>query len=283
LHKQPVLTTIFLISMRPILRFSVTALVLVNLVCVVCACTDHISTPLSPLRQRLKTVVTDGLLIDGKITPLYLTTFEYDTQNRQAGYSNLNYSRPGFSSHGTILYDAQGQYQRIDEENKDNLSVTTMTTLFTYQPDGQGGKLIRASSYFGSQPTVGQPFNQQIIYQMDANNHLIRSDFFQYPGAVPNSYVYTYTGENITQAEAIGQGRIITYTYDDKPNPFYRIVGFIIQGTSLEGAPGRFSHNNLVSSTINGGAGGGGTDGLEYNAQGLLSRIQVSSLTYESY
>lgn len=258
--------------MKTILRISVTALVLVTLFS---ACTDHLSRPLSPQRLRLKTIIEDGI-----IKQMFSTTFEYDAQNRQTGYTHVTYY-PGAeqTSHASITYDAQGQYQRIDQEirNGTGALVANTTSLFTYRPDGQGGKFMTVNLYDRAQSTVSPDFTQQITYQFDANNRLVRSDFIQYSGATPLTYLYTYTGDNITQSELIDPNIITTNTFDDKPNPLY---GLISQSIGLD-MSNQFSRNNILERKTN--EGGGGTNGAEYNAQGLLSKLNLNNFFYESY
>ncbi len=246
--------------MSRIIRIQLTALLLIN---TLWGCTDHSSRPLTPLRLRLKT--TTSANFDGTTTQ---NSFTYDAQNRLIAYSEGNDTR------GTITYNAQNQYQRIDFVR----GSATYRTDFTYQTFAGGSRSVTA--------VTNQVFQNGVTgladtrtYSFDANNRLTRSSYAP-AGSTPigeTISIYTYTGENITQVQANAIRTVATYLYefDDKPNPFYGLVGAGIDEVR------RYSRNNLVKYTPVPSA--SYIYSYEYNAQGLPTKIDNVTLTYESY
>lgn len=234
------------------IRTCFTALLLISLIW---GCTDHLSRPTSPQRLRLKTVTSTNT--DGTTTQ---TTFEYDVQNRLVAYNDYTGLR------NTITYDAQNQYQQIDN--------SVSRTYFTYQ-SSQNGMLVTAKRYVLD---VGERLVETYTYGFDAGNRLTNSTYVQGTVANPNlvtqsETTYAYTGDNITTVtvKALRNTRIDTYQYDDKPNPFYGLIGPGVDELR------RFSRNNATQLGIQ------PTIVYEYNAQGLPTRIGDQTLTYESY
>ena len=242
------------------IRICLTALLLTSLFW---SCTDHLSRPASPQRLRLKTTTST---FDGTTTQ---TSFEYDAQNRQVAYSQGDVR-------GTITYDAQGQYQQIDETRPNGVT----RTRFTYQSSAQGREVT--AIVYGVTPVNGRELESLIetrTYNFDANNQLTRSSYTagELIGASTTFTTYSYTGTNVTTVEAGSNRTVYTYLYefDDKLNPYYGLIGPGIDEVR------RFSRNNPIKYTPVPSA--GNTYSYEYNVQGLPTRIDNTTLTYESY
>jgi hypothetical protein len=224
------------------------------------ACSDHRLRPLSPLRQRIKTI---------ERVNVSTTTYTYDESNRVASYIS------SYGTRGLFYYDEQSRYSRYD-----------MITIAKGEDKGRRYRFVYNTADLGF--TVGD-------YDFDgARETRFQNNYFGVDGnkkvtsfsvEVNNPYeaqTYQYTGDNLTSGTFfLGRTRANrTFEFDDKPNPYY---GLITPDDALYLA---YSRNNVVKVT---------EDGVvidyvyQYNEQGLPVQVSrkdgsvLTRFTYESY
>lgn len=228
----------------------------VLLLSVLGGCVEQQTQAPVPKRYRLKTMTV--LNSDSTTTR---TTFEYDGQNRLAAYSQDNGMR------GTITYDEQNRYQRLDDG--------TTRTYFTYQSYAEG-RSVTAETYVIDRDGQELPTETK-RYNFDADNRLSASVYWQGSASDSNPLTqsetsYAYTGDNITRIEtkALRFKDIYVHQFDDKVNPFFGLIGPDIDEVR------QFSRNNLTQRNNY-------SITYEYNAQRLPIRANDTVFTYEAY
>lgn len=227
--------------MRTSYLLKLASLLLMSLV--VWACTDHETDPPNADHFRLKTT---NVVVRGGAPSL--TEYGYDAQNR------LILSRRANGPSRSFSYDAQNRYQSSEYTppsgavSPDNV---VQRTRFMYES---------ASKNFVAETYVVQNGIETLFlrsyYTVDANNDVTQIRKTDPQGNLVRLYRYEYTGHNITteivgEEGKVGPGRgalFYFYTYDDKPNPYYGLVGPNNDLTEADNNAGvrRFSQNNVT-------------------------------------
>ena len=164
--------------------------------------------------------------------------------------NKLQNSTTRFESRGAVSqtttqfkYDSQGRLTTTEEMSTPSGSSRRVT--FGY--DATGNLTSAKTESFSPFSSVPVSITQQTFsYGSGKYPTKVTSD----SGAI----TYTYTNENITQATSLST--VESFTYDDKPNPYYGLVGIGI-------GPSIFSKNNVISA--------GKT--YSYDTNGLLTLI----------
>lgn len=229
-------------------------------------CDDHRLPPPSS-RFRLKTASTFST--NNQISR---TDFNYDQLNRQASFTREDGSR------GIFLYDEQSRYKQLDEFSP----TDTTRTYFTYDSTSNDfiAKTVRYNSTTGQEDVITIPY-----YTIDVNKRLVNIKAVSGYGSPYETYDFSYTGDNITREGVLWAPRRyyeVTFYYDDKPNPFYGLIGPNISGIQ------RFSRNNLTKFTTTISPYSVSYQ-YEYNSQGLPTKVTnlytktQTTFTYEAY
>lgn len=264
-----------------------TWLVSAGIILSVFACTDHRQSNPSPARLRLKTVTTGASA----------KTYSYDSQNRLTTISRSD------GSLGLFVYgDPEMKY--VDREEDKNFTYYIDYPVASDQTKGEATQLPlglgnssfvgRVAPLFGSKfsPDKIQPY-RLVSYQIGDDKKL--KSVTRVPVQSSNQIAtdtYGYTGENITDGRFTqAAGRFITsvtYSYDDKANPFFGLFDPGISETQ------RYSRNNFTLSTVTVPVISNPATSYtyEYNQQGLPTKVTtkdnsgndvVTLYTYESY
>ena len=157
------------------------------------------------------------------------TQFNYDSQGRLITTEAMS-SLSGSSQRVTVGYDAAGNLTSARTESFSPGNPVRITEeTFTYGS--------------GKYPTVVTSVNENFTA----------------------TYTYTYTNENITQTSRTSTSpssppstTVELFTYDDKINPYYGLVG-------IGYGPSTFSKNNVISAGSS----------YSYDSNGLLTQIST--------
>ena len=125
------------------------------------------------------------------------------------------------------------------KKSEDNGSFVS---IISYETDDKGRVTKRTYLNNSSSP------NPYTTYEYDSDNHIKKTEDFSASGTSQGSVIYTYDNDNIIKCEdfSISSTRIITYTFDNKLNPYFSIKDLFFIGdidfTAL-------SKNNILSSS----------------------------------
>lgn len=254
-------------------------LVVVSLLVGLAACTDHLQ-PTEPTSQpqtrlRLKRTVSTSPGFPGT------TEFVYDQQGRQTAFIYLG-DRADFT------YNAASRLSSILFAYQTTVDITGEQTLFSYN-DAQRqvrSTLSLLTTVNGQYTPSSQLKTSTYTFDTSFNKPVSLVDSSRNPATVSTT-TYTFTGDNLTrtrnQSSSQPNQTAFDYSYDDKPNPFYGLIGPGITDAR------RFSRNNVAKTVVTNGL-GTATESqsqlmiqYEYNAQGLPTRAVAgpTQLTYE--
>ncbi len=253
------------------------------------SCTDHRNSPAAPQRLRLKTVSSDN---DGTIK--LLTEYTYDQMGRQA-----TVFQPGVSR-ATFFYDGQNRITKYD--NKSEMSNVVQRRVFTYSSAPNNGVSVReyvsgADGVIIETQTIDPENANTGSFGFGADGRILSASTGS--GSTLGNDIYTYLDNNISSIRSSRSRTEFNYTlgYDDKPNPFYKLItpdfNSALRNEIFGIAPPYSNRNNLTRfSYINrfdGSVINETNYEYEYNAQGLPIKRRVKGgtsvtiYTYESY
>lgn len=252
-------------------------LILVSLLGLLTACTDHRLGELSPQRLRLKRTLSTLPGFPGT------TVFNYDSQGRESSFTYEGYE-------GRFTYDSQNRVR-----------------VYNYiKSDAPNASELYSFNYLGAD-TVRMYRYAALLYQGDYSPQIRLRDYYYLlnsaqqpvfvsdaaPTAGPEYHngVFTYSGGNLIRREEISYARSPVYSadyqFDDKYNPYYSLIG---PGITEQR---RYSLNNIVKSTytpdVRYPTANQTTEvaSYEYNAQGYPTSVTFPSgkvmFEYERY
>lgn len=237
-------------------------LILVSVV--LTACSDHqLQPPTTGLRFRLK--ATYDSVSGSRIV------YDYDARNRFVSFTRED------GSVGSVLYDDQNRFLQFDYRPGSSTSTPPRNSLaqrtnFFYKSNSPDFTTV---TFF--YPNGVESFAFYRHYTFNAVNHLTDIQNAALDGVITGFRSLAYTGDNIT-TERIGPSRaynIWSYTYDDKPNPYYGLITpysliiLRINGRSSEDdswVVRQYSRNNVTSATLLSAT---YPSQYKYNSQGL--------------
>ncbi len=236
---------------------------------------------------RIKRIIYEGSWAIGATTE-----FDYGSNGKvsQARYVGHDFGRG--APKGLFTYNASSQLATYDYQypTADSQGYTSERTVFSYSPQNNGP----------GQPAVTILFAQTDFVKPDGTHRLLKhttSALFSgvvstvrteaaSVGSTATTDQYTFDAGNLTTIKTIiGQDQYETYTFDDKPNPFFGLFGPDISPVR------RYSRNNVTEATVRYPSGSVRTYTITYtyNAQGLPITAQKSDTSarilfeYEAY
>ena len=251
------------------------------------SCKDHL-TPGSPSdRLRVKSItqaISPNAITGGTTSVTTVSEFTYDLQGRLA---SINTNQTPDNTIGPVeksvyQYDAQNRFiqlrRDIDTRNPNN---PTLYEVYKYSYNAAGQ--VSGINYTNS--NNGTFFNVNLNY--NGVNQLIGStkSFSFAPLSYQRAQTYSYTGNNLTGIVTNTQTNFspsgtsnITYTFDDKVNPFYGVylIPAPLPNTSF---PSLLSGNGFTYYTYYGGL----DNPLNLSQNNLLNAQPLSQPTTYTY
>lgn len=208
-------------------------LLIVCLLSVLAACTDHRLGELAPDRLRLKRTVSTIPGFPGT------TVFTYDSQGRENSFTYEGYE-------GRFTYDNQNRVRVYNYIKSDSPNASE---LYSFNYLGADTVRVFRSAALLSQGEYSPRTRLRDYYYLlnSAKQPVFVSDAAPSAGPEYHNGVFTYSGGNLIRREDISYARSPVYgadhQYDNKINPFY---GLIAPGITEQR---QYSQNNIVKST----------------------------------
>jgi hypothetical protein len=240
-----------------------------------------------PVQYRIKRIVYEGFWAIGATTE-----FEYGSNGKVSQARYVGYDSGRGAPKGLFTYNAGNQLASYDYlyPYADSQGYTGERTVFSYSPQNNGP----------GQPTATILFAQTDFVKPDGTHRLLKhttSALFNglvstvrteaaTIGSTATTDEYTFEAGNLTTIKTIiGQDQYETFTYDDKPNPFFGLFGPDITPVR------RYSRNNVTGATVRYPSGSVRTYTISYtyNNEGLPVTAQWSDASsrllfeYEAY
>ena len=241
----------------------------------------------TPKGYRIKRIVYEGTWAIGATTE-----FEYGSNGKvsQARYVGHDFGRG--APKGFFTYNASNQLTAYDYQYPyaNSQGHTGERTVFSYSPQNNGTGQPAATILFAQTDFVKPDGTRQLLKHttselLNGIVNTVRTEAITI-GSAATTDQYTYSSGNLTTIKTvIGQDQYETYSFDNKPNPFFGLFGPDI--SPVRG----YSRNNVTEATVRYPSGSVRTYTIDYtyNDQGLPITAQTSGTSsrilfeYEAY
>ncbi|AKD54591.1 hypothetical protein [Spirosoma radiotolerans] len=257
-------------------------LLLLSLLITVASCNDH-RLP-SPTGQQFRIIKSRTMGADSS-TSIIAGFYTYDSNGRLVKYTEGNEKWPtnsAFPDSSRILisYDAQGRVQTTTREAWISVSSASLPpplnrlwrpnlrANFTYD---LAGYITEVKQYLILNDRAQTPsLFQDIKIEYDGTELPVKLTTINWDPVTSNAQPlsqlveqYIYNEGNIIEvarSENGGPALTVRYQYDDKPNPFYGLVGLVITNGPLFNLVNR---NNVITANKQ----------YSYNSVGLMTKV----------
>ena len=243
----------------------------------------------SPQQFRIKRIVYEGAWATGATTELAYGSNGKVSQARYVGHDFGKGAPLGVFTYGAVATITGDQltgykYQYPQADSRGYVAEQTSFSYFkTNSPDNLGADVLSAQTDFLKADGTPKLLKRTTTY---STNNLISTVRYEdgNTGVVNRAVRYSFNAGNLVSIQStVGPNQTETYTFDDKPNPFFGLFGPDITPVR------QHSRNNVTGVTIKFAQGNVQTYSVvyEYNSGGLPVSAKFSNGTirfeYEAY